>query len=130
MNRNFSISSMSTSSAGTSTSEVWSISVSNAPDQRQIIWTGSIDSGPSIQELHSLFSVNMTDDMISDISGQVVRNAPLKVLPPLLSCLSCNYWRNKSSKIDIRMLNNIKDEKKSVCGAVFKNGEFPCLRII
>ena len=91
--------------------------------KRIVLWSGNLDCIPSIQEIHTLFSHEWSENIIVDIAAQILRHAPTKFISSLLSCLTCNYWRNKSAKIDMRMLNSLKSDSKPICGCVFKKGE-------
>ncbi len=67
----------------------------------------------------------MSDVCLEDLAGQVCKNSPINSIPGLLSCLSCNYWRNQqNNSIDIRRLQALADTaNRSVCGYVFNQGD-------
>lgn len=93
---------------------------------RSLIWSSTSNlMSPSAKELSNLLLTDeIEEDNLMDITAQVIRSAPLSAIPTLLSSIACHYWRNESSIIDIRMLENLPNaNRRTVCGLVFKKGD-------
>ena len=93
---------------------------------RSIVWSSSPNSmHPTAKELSQFLSIDrVKEDNLINLTAQIIRNAPLSAIPNLLSSIACHFWRNKSSVIDVRMLESLANaNRRSVCGLVFKKGD-------
>ena len=94
--------------------------------EKSIIWSSSPASlYPTSKELSQLLAVKgIEPNDLTNLAVQIVRNAPVSALPNLLNSIACHYWRNESSLIDVRMMDNLHNANhRTVCGLVFRKGD-------
>ena len=129
----------STGAAGAPTSppteeETWTLQLNSNKTGKTntILWKGKKGTGPSIKELSTKLKLFIdwdspcAEELLTDITSQILRNCPSKLIPTLLSALSCHFYRNPSTKeIDIHLLQSLPSntQHNNVCGVVFKKGD-------
>ena len=106
--------------------ETWNLHLQNGEQ----IWCGKKGVGPSVKELSQILKAldpndPVADDNIANLASQIIKNTSSKIIPTLLSALSCNFWRHPDTgEIDIHRLSTLpSNNHNNVCGAVFKKGD-------
>jgi hypothetical protein len=90
----------------------------------RILWTSNDDTNLTPIELSTILNSDMNDEEIQYIVAQVIRNASYKSIGFLLTCISCNTWRNDDNIIDPMKINTLKNaQPKTICGKVFRKGD-------
>lgn len=108
------------------TEETWNLQIKPGT----ILWKGKKGSGPTVKELSSKLKIidwdnPLADEYIIDITSQILRNCSSKLIPTLLSAVSCHFHRHPDTKdIDIHLLQSLpSNHHNNVCGVVFKKGD-------
>eukprot|EP01038_Epipyxis_sp_PR26KG_P010895 gene10895-14625_t len=126
---------LSSPTATSSVSSDWSLII-----ESNTIWRGAKDTYPSANILSDVIPIGIPEEVLSDLTIQVLKNAPVASIPTLLNCLTCNYWRmvadndreslennrikSNQKYIDIKALQKLSaTSNKSVCGYVFNQGD-------
>jgi hypothetical protein len=87
------------------------------------IWRGTNDAFPNARKMSEIVTSTATREQIAQLSIQIIKGAPVSVVPNLLNILICNFWRSENV-IDVRKLQElVSSSKRAVCGRVFKKGE-------
>lgn len=124
---------------------IWSLYLISLTLHEKIkIWEGPLDQYPTSAELSKILPVDILPEQLMAIAIDVIKFAPAQVICGLLQTLSCVYRRStKENIIDVDILvifyflvpsfvsqgiqipfyQHNSDQKKSVCGAVFKKGD-------
>ena len=111
----------------------WSLTIpivdeTDSSKGRKTIWTGRIGTCPTQAILSDIIEEDLNIESLEDLSAQICKYAPVQSIPPLLSCLACNYWRVPRPKlsrgIDVKQLQTLADlDDRAICGKVFLQGD-------
>jgi hypothetical protein len=124
---------------GTPMEKAWSLTLpqTSDPSNRRVVFSSAVHGDLDPLVFSSLIPFDLPERLISDLTVQVIRQAPSKLIPNVLRFLACTYnreviqRRNKVTNnfeeitvIDDQLFRRVvSSEGKSVCGCVFKKGD-------